>query len=552
MKDMNYTSPTQIGQFIDCIRKWFFEYVIKLPVNKGYHFAYGIVFHAVCARYLKSDDAGKDENGTPVDLYPKGWLETDDGIVTKADGEWIENLISLGIEEGIFQKFQGREVETKMDRLLTSTTRMIGYIDLLLPHERTVTDHKTSKDFRYILSPAALKEDIQMLIYAAELVIRHMEKYGEELPKVILRHNQFQKQGTPRVKFTEAEVTINEIDKNWERCKEIADQMDQWRFTAKENWEKVPGPKDINICNKYGGCPFIRICGKTETPDFYRKRINRILNNIGEPIGEKSMGLFDQLKKNKKDSAPAKEEKAEAAPAGEQEVFKTPPWAQENCNACTGAGLNTKGTPCRICDAVAKAKGLPISSDFVFVPDLDGWILADDAIPTKEEKKEEKKESLDTVDPSKIKNTGLKKALLQKQGKTTNEEKISEEEDESKEKTIKQPEKKGKATSKKGRPPAGITLCISCAPTSFGSREVVSMDTIFQEMKEKVGKAMGGDFYEQDQWKRKDALAVAVSHSIDAIGPVFVVANPNGNGLDYKACLEAFRGYAQTVIEGLH
>jgi len=386
---------------------------------------------------------------------------------------------------------------------------------------------------------------MQMLIYAAELAIQWMEIYKEELPSVILRHNQFQKDPNDiKVKFTEAEVTIEEIDTNWERCKEIAHRMDMWRLTAKEEWEKVPGPENFNICNKYGGCPFLKICGKTETIDFYRKRINRALENFKHFSGEKAMGLFDQLKNKKKDAEPKTEISEDQSE--DQNVFESPPWANPECPACSGAGLNTKGNPCRICDQVAKAKGNPDSSHYLFVEELEGWIISSDS--TKQQ--EDKKESLDTVDPNKIKNTGLRKALLEKQGKS-NVEKSEEESNKPEKEHSEESKTARKEKAKKGRPPAGITLCINCAYTSFGSREIISMDSIFQELKEKVSEAMGGNFYQLDQWKRKDALAVAVSHHIDSLGTAIVIASPGGSGMDYKACLEALRGYAQTIIEGL-
>ena len=534
-----HISATQITTFIDCKRLWFFLYVLKLITEKGYPFVFGIVFHAVAERYLKSDDTCSDLN-----LYPEGWRETDDGVVTEADGELIRELVALGIEEGILQKFKGRKVEHKFVRPLTSTTDILGYIDLVLPNEATVVDHKTTKDFRYAQSEKTLAKDVQMLIYAGVQAAQWHEETGEILESVVLRHNQFLKNPSkPKVKFTEVAVPISYIEENWKRCERIAEEMDIRRFLLPDNWESVPGPDDVSICNKYGGCQFMGICGKTETIDFYNKRMNRILENVGVPLGEKKMGLFDNLKKKSKPEVEAPEPapvvELQGEPVEEQDgpkVFETPPWAWAKCPSCPGhSGLNSKGNPCRTCNNHMMGQGLPGSSAYIFKPELDGWIVADQSA---------KEKPVDTIDPKTIKNAGLKKALMEKQGKIPKE--LVEEVEKEKEK----PENSG---TKRGRPPKGFTLCINCVPTKFGSRDVMSMDTVFKQAKEKVETMMKGEFYTLDQWKRKDALAVATSHIANELGSIYIIAS-NGNGMDYKACLDALRSFSDTTetIEGLH
>lgn len=574
-----FTSATQIDCYLSCIRKWFFQYVLKLPVFKDYPFVFGIVFHAVFARWLEADETGRDKDDKPVELYPKDWTVTDEGVLKKEDEQLIKDLLQIGIEEGIITRYPDGDPESKFIREILEGVNIIGYIDYIIPSLQRVDDHKTISDFKWAKSSAALKEDVQLLIYAAELCFRHFEKHGKPPPdgfKVTVRHNQFLKDhGTPRGKFTEAELTMPEISSAWKKFKEIAGEMLKLWRNPPEDWTEVPEAEEANTCNKYGGCPFRMVCGKAETIQGYTKRTNRRLGRLNGGKAKTSLtggsnmndSLFDELE-NTETPAASSEEKAAS---GEPEVFKSPPWAQENCTACNGAGLNTKGNPCRICDSVCLSQGIPGSGSYTFNESLDGWLRKDTEAPVEAPEEEPASEPEDQT--KKLpEQKALLQAMLDKQisipdgftiedvqakltGDKPKEAKKGEAKKEkastTKPKGAKKDTAKKAETSNRGRPPQGLTLCIGCSPTVFGSRDVVSVDEIFQVLKGQIAEENKKEsFYQCDPFKRRDRLAVLTEnhlHKENLTG--FVTASPGDCGPDYKTCLEVVRSFAQTIIE---
>lgn len=143
-------SASQHETFLLCRRKWWLSRVRGLKEPTTASQVFGTVLHAVCERFLKADDLGRDltpgENfGKPVNLYPEGWEIADsrfgqecpdcdgkggdcktcygkgktcDGKVTPEEADLIKRLVSAAIEEGVLERRPGRKIEGDFNRLV--------------------------------------------------------------------------------------------------------------------------------------------------------------------------------------------------------------------------------------------------------------------------------------------------------------------------------------------------------------------------------------------------------------------------------------------------
>ncbi len=411
-------SASQIETWDACHRKWWLSKVAKLPeLDKGFQI-YGNVIHSVADRFFGADDLGYDRStGKPVDLYPAGWEVSHDrvdakkilGTVSPQEQAQIKLLVRKAIDDGIWVRMPGRQPEASFFRKVINRVAIIGYIDLLLPAE--AHDHKSTKNMRYAKSAKDLETNSQLLIYAKEVLDRGDER-GETIPQVTVRHNTFSKDpSNPIVRAVHADIPRAKILEHWEKVKVTADDMRKLKKANVLHWSAVPRPKDDDSCKAYGGCAFLTICGKTETPEKYRARIELAskAQQAGASTltqGKNNMGIFDKLKQTATATAPAapaakapappsmpKAEdrpKFDPAPPAKEEIENKglhpeqtkAPWAREGCKGCKGMGITRQGTPCRVCDTFNKKEGKPTSSGWTLSTTSDGRITWTDAAGT--------------------------------------------------------------------------------------------------------------------------------------------------------------------------
>lgn len=405
-------SATQDEMFARCPRQWWLRYVHRLPELVRTNFDFGTVLHSVCERYLLADDTGRDpQTGEPVDLFPQGWDIVEDKAgprrLDPLDASLIRKLIDKGLEAGILERRPHREVERPLDREVIPGVQFIGFVDCLLPGE--IQDHKTTKSTKWAKTPKTLATSLQMLDYAKEAIER-----DPDLKEVRLRHNVFVKDPErPIVRKVETTVRRSEVEKNWKRLQGVAAQMQALarQATPVEQWREIPGPTQNDACRAYGGCPFLSICGGTEDPSAYRRRVQRAIDGgANDPArhqkpsswegvwgsaapgtttkgttkpGTTTMSdIFARRSARQVDASPSSNNgvalSAPAAPTAQAPTDNdTPPWANPNCKACSTnpiPGFNSKGQPCRICDLGAKRAGGLTSSDFI-IDEADGFVV---------------------------------------------------------------------------------------------------------------------------------------------------------------------------------
>ena len=387
------TSPSAMETADDCMRKWWFQKVMRLKEPQKHFTKLGDVFHEVCERWLEADDNGRDANGDEVNVFPDGWAD----VLDYGQEAVVRSIFKAFVDEGVLRRTPGRHVEKSFQIPVIPGASIMGFADVWTP--LGIEDHKTSKSRRWLKSREALAECIQMMAYAAAWCFEEMAKgkKPEDL-KLELRHNQgITDPEDLFVKPTSKDVTAADVAAFWDgKIIPLVKRMLYWKQAAlpPESWAKVDGPKPRKgICKKYGGCPFQGICGRTESVDAYKSRISlhtetQRTTHVQET--QMSEDLLARLAAKKKarsnagvattpaaqrDEAAAEEtEPVEAAVAATKTVANNAadglpdiaPWAQP-CKACGGSGISTAGVACRPCGIKAQKLGILIA-DFSITP----------------------------------------------------------------------------------------------------------------------------------------------------------------------------------------
>jgi hypothetical protein len=259
---MNSYSISRVTTAESCTRKWMGESVYKLPIKMDRSsFTFGTVMHAQIENYLL---------GRP--MYDGDWMKVteNDGSVWRLapyEGDTIKALIATGLDHGVIVRPPEMQVEHAFEFPLPGLGKFTGKIDVL--HRDGVQDHKSAGTTTYLVAQNKLANNIQLMAYA----LVYFEKYPDA-DECEIRHNNFVKTGY--VDKRPATVTRAQVESMWQtRIMPIMQRMHEARtqYPFETDFLKVPGPHEAGICGKYRGCPFRRICGRAETVEQYRSRM---------------------------------------------------------------------------------------------------------------------------------------------------------------------------------------------------------------------------------------------------------------------------------------
>lgn len=284
-----------------------------MPQDQSKATIFGDVLHAVCERFLRADDRGLDEKGQPVNLYPTepDWRTMYNRFdktktlysVSDTEAALIKTLVAESISQGVLVREPGRKIEKDVECVIHNKgfvkVVLRGFVDLDNPRE--ITDHKSAKSTKWILSKKKLVKSIQMMGYAkAKLIEGHQGN-------IWLTHNNFIKDfDTPKVIKRSVEVTQMEVEEFFQETmlplvKRMLDLYIKYPKHLIHQWRKIPGANDPNrSCNYHYGkpCPYIGVCGGTCTIDTYLmkygKTINELVGNI-EQINELKGNTMNSL-----------------------------------------------------------------------------------------------------------------------------------------------------------------------------------------------------------------------------------------------------------------
>lgn len=218
MKSFTHVSASQISTYLSCQRQWWWNKVFGLPTTQKASAALGEAVHSSIEAYL-----GGERTLHPVAVPARKKLDE------------LRQLSPL--------------VEAKMERRLDNGLVFVGRIDLMVPEQGLVVDHKTTSSLQYAKTEEELRADVQMLAYAYEVLQRQP---GQE---VRVAHNVLLTKGSGH-RYTEATLSAPVILEGWKRIQAVTDQMRQTALI--ESPDAVP--PTWNACDRYGGCDFRDKC----------------------------------------------------------------------------------------------------------------------------------------------------------------------------------------------------------------------------------------------------------------------------------------------------
>jgi hypothetical protein len=235
-------SASQITNFRNCNRYWWWNKIKGKEIKKTPALSYGTQFHKCI-----EESYGLMKTGCTVDemyetLYNKHYEHE---IVDLVDVGWKKNI--LGLPENFL-------VEKGFNIPIGDFGIMRGSIDFYNVSEIRIEDHKTISSWQYALEEDDLKYNVQLMIYAYYILSKLPDK-----EVVSIRHNQFHKIAPETSRFVQTEVTKKEVFEYWESM--IVETVQNMIKYSKEMEEKnVPVKRDH--CSSYGGCPFLTFCSR--------------------------------------------------------------------------------------------------------------------------------------------------------------------------------------------------------------------------------------------------------------------------------------------------
>lgn len=222
-----HVSASQLKTFRRCNRRWHHEKIggHRSPDTKAT--LRGKAVHTVLERYLLSGEVPPD---------------TDEGRIAAPA---LLMLPPPGVPKDC------------VERKLTDDSYpvpMLGFIDLLEPDLRRVTDHKTSSAWKYAKTEDELARDVQAQVYAAEA----LRLWGPG--PVTFRHVVM---STRSPEARETQVTLEEADILAARDR-IVETIHSMKATAALPVEDTE--YNLSACADYGGCPHKARCAATGLP----------------------------------------------------------------------------------------------------------------------------------------------------------------------------------------------------------------------------------------------------------------------------------------------
>lgn len=252
---MHKVSPSQISNFRDCPRKWWYASIAKIPYPQHPSAALGERVHKI----LEMSTARKSR---PADLLPAVSENTPQKEVLVAQAAWdaIDSFLLQQTGRPLVDREAQIEEAWELPQGAPLTLAARGRADLVLPD--FIVDWKTTSNLRWAKSAKELRSDPQVLMYSAAL------DPDEPVRDFVHVYTQTRNSPAARVVHTPIDRFMREqgliaLDKHVEAMAGCA--------SAGAAEEVEP---NTDACSRYGGCPFALRC-------------------MGRPKGEGSMSKSD-------------------------------------------------------------------------------------------------------------------------------------------------------------------------------------------------------------------------------------------------------------------
>ncbi len=231
---IQHISPSQIRSFTDCNRKWWWEKVAGIEIERKAHFETGERLHSQMEVWFLNGVPPANQSALLLSQHPDV-PQPHPELLIEYPKDFATNLKAAGVP-------------------------VKGKIDLLDPRQKAtgliaIWDWKSSSNFngKGIKTADYLTRDIQLNIYS-----KYVFSQWPEAEKVTLSHGYMLTKGGFAAKVVTTEPldrehisdVYNNIEQIIEKMKDAASQTDYRLVTP--NYEQ---------CEEYGGCPYKRNCG---------------------------------------------------------------------------------------------------------------------------------------------------------------------------------------------------------------------------------------------------------------------------------------------------
>lgn len=248
---LHHWSPSQIGKYRLCPRRWWFSKVAGIREPGSRNMDLGKAVHSFLENYYLSGELVCTEE------------KIDAEVVDQARG-----IATTAVESGQIPSRAGLkfpEVPAEEPTLLAAGVPLEGYIDLLDitdPDEIGIVDWKTRSDFRFVHDEESLGADVQMVTYAAWAKLKH------KASKYKLTHTYLKTKGKTSAvlpvsttisaqqvqdRFVAIEDTVREMS----TCASVADVAD-----VTPNWDESNPAGKAACFEWFRPCPFMSECAK--------------------------------------------------------------------------------------------------------------------------------------------------------------------------------------------------------------------------------------------------------------------------------------------------
>lgn len=232
-------SASSMKTYEQCPRKYYFNYIEKVPTKHWEHFDLGNLCHKTLEifhkEYMNKTDVDKRSleqmMGFGFSLARKDFPDMREELLADAKGMLLKYL-SLIKKEGV-PIVKG--VETSFTFNVTDNVLIRGFIDRLdITKDKgyKIVDYKTTKNEKYL-------DEFQLLIYGLWLRNNYPDVKNFEGSYVLLRHDSKEK----KYKFT-----MEDVDKVEKKIIKYADMI-----RDEDSWVPIP----TRLCN---WCDFKEIC----------------------------------------------------------------------------------------------------------------------------------------------------------------------------------------------------------------------------------------------------------------------------------------------------
>jgi RecB family exonuclease len=267
MREFKSVSASQISNYRDCARKWWYQSILGLQTPQNASAALGEAVHAQLEAYLNDGDY-------PDTAKTAGRIAEAGLNLLPAPGTVFTEVPMHGTDRN--KKEPGADdvpLPGAMPRLFVAGMPVNGYIDVLdvSADSPVVLDHKTTGDLKWAKTEADLREDVQMVLYGS-YALDVVASMGVQADTVTAGHIVYLTKGAPLAKATKVTLTRDHLA--LER-KKIAETVEEMKVSAKARTpDAVTG--EPSSCSKFGGCHFKDKCAalgalsNIEIPSFIR------------------------------------------------------------------------------------------------------------------------------------------------------------------------------------------------------------------------------------------------------------------------------------------